>query len=446
MEYFHDAFLHTPSLATTFSSGIMSLFNVTTVVFSILATLTGSRKQVCVVRLTQANPVRRMFAALYLSMAAFLVLAGSVPLRGTAPLENAYPYYVFLLVLSMLLAIAQSYMQSAGMMMCTQLSTDGTLMGYMLMGQALQGVFGSLVNLASTLLASQLAKDQPDAVAAQARENASAAAVVVLTTTLLQGATHVCFVRAARIPSVAMHVREWEAGEMRAASDTLDTPEPEEQGAKERLVRVQKQIAPWSASIFTVFLVTLGLYPSLTALVRPVHPQPHSLWSDTGVFVAVHIVALNVGDLLGRRLPALSHRFLIRQAWVAIVCTTARFLFLPLFFLCNLVKEGKRPHTWVLPDAGFLLLVFLLGVTTGTNATSIFVSGPAALGPSPGMEGASLTVPDETADLERDRLLDGATPWAHDRDAGIASMLLSFWLVLGLTAGSCFSFVVLALT
>lgn len=378
--------------------------------------------------------MRRVVRALYASIGGFLVLAVSVPVRGTAPLEAVYPYYVFLLGISVVLAVAQAFMQSAIMVICTQLTVDGTLMGYMLAGQALQGVFGSVVNLVSTMLAVQLDKGAPSSDTKQAHENANAAMAVFLTTTLLQATTLVCLWRALRLPAVSERMDAWGAGaeERSRSSDGF-----------RRLMRVQKRILPWSASIFCVFLVTLGVYPALTSQARSVHSRPDgTLVQSASVFVALHIVAMNLGDLIGRRLPVLSPYLLIRHGWVSLACTTLRFFFFPLFFACNLVGESNKTPAWALPDAAFFALVFFLGVTTGCNSTSILISGPKKLEKRPGA-----AVPLESAatdDVEQDRLLDAPSA-PHDGDASIASMILSFWLVLGLTAGSCFSFLVLAL-
>lgn len=138
----------------------MTVFNLTSVLFTILATVRGSKKK--------SNPMRRVVWSLYLSIAAFMVLVASVGLRGTEPLVTAMPYYLFLLLLSVALAISQAFMQSGAMVICTQLSIDGTLMGYLQMGQALQGVFGSVVNFVSTVMAMHVEKREQGARARRA--------------------------------------------------------------------------------------------------------------------------------------------------------------------------------------------------------------------------------------------------------------------------------------
>lgn len=430
MAYFHDAFGNAPRLGATVSSSIMTMFNLTSVLFTILATVRGSKKK--------SNPMRRVVWSLYLSIAAFMVLVASVGLRGTGPLVTAMPYYLFLLLLSVALAISQAFMQSGAMVICTQLSVDGTLMGYLQMGQALQGVFGSVVNFVSTVMAMHVEQREQGAAETRAWENASAATVVFVVTILLQVGTRLCLSRAAQVPSVEKHIQTWETNML---SGDTETSEP---NAWEHLLHVQKRILPWIASIFCIFLVTLGIYPALTAQVRTVNPHASTWLEDASVFVALHIVLLNVGDLIGRRLPTLSPYFLIRRGWIAMLATTARFAFLPLFLACNIVKENGARRAWALPDAAFFGLVLLLGITTGCTATSVFLSGPKTVDGSM----AHSMPPSETpagADVEYDPLLDDYDPH-ENRDAAIASMLLAFWLVMGLMAGSCFSFVVLALT
>lgn len=385
-------------------------------------------------RLTQASPARRVVWSLYASVASFVVLAGSIAVRGNAPLEAAYTYYAFLLLNAAVLAVAQAYMQSGIMVICTQLTIDGALMGYMLMGQALQGVSGSVINLVSTILAVQLGQRHPPSPTRQAHENAQAAMVVVLTTVVLQCITLACFAAASRVPAVAERMRKWTD----APAPSEDARERPVQDDWTRLVRVQREILPWSASIFLLFMVTLGMYPVLTAQVRPTHKASgDALLANPSVFVALHIVVMNAGDFIGRRLPVLSRCLLIERGWVAVVSATARFLFLPFFFACNLPREDGTTG-WAFPDLVFLGLVGLLGMTTGSNSTSILISGPKAV---------HLQDPAARSDVEQDRLLGDTPPGGTegDADAAAASLLLAFWLVLGLMAGSAFSFVVLAL-
>lgn len=413
------------------SSSIMTVFNLASVLFTILATVRGSKKK--------SNPMRRVVWSLYLSITAFVVLVVSVGLRGIGPLTTAMPYYLFLLLVSAVLAVSQAFMQSGAMVICTQLSVDGTLMGYLQMGQALQGVFGSIVNFVSTVMAMQVKQREQGAAEMRAWENANAASVVFVVTILLQVGTRLCLSRAAQVPAVEKHIQTWEMNML--SGDDADISEP---NAWEHLLDVQKRILPWIASIFCIFLVTLGVYPTLTAQVRTANSHASAWLEDPSVFVALHIVLLNVGDLIGRRLPTLSSYFLIRRGWVAMLATTARLAFLPLFLACNIVKENGARRTWALPDVAFFGLVLLLGITTGCNATSVFLSGPKSVDGSM----ARSVPPPETpvgADVEYDPLLDDYDPH-ENRDAAIASMLLAFWLVMGLMAGSCFSFVVLALT
>ncbi|WFD42216.1 hypothetical protein MPSI1_000857 [Malassezia psittaci] len=429
--YFQDAFHQKPGLEATVSSSIMTAFNLSSVFFTVVATIYGSRKS--------SNPIKRVIAALYLSIAAFCILALSVYMRGLAPLQHVYSYLGLLLFISVLLAISQAYMQSGAVVICTQLSIDGTLMGYLQMGQALQGVFGSIVNFIGTLTAVQLDHSDSRSDITRARENASGAMIVFITTILLQIGTRVCFARAARISSVAGRVKNWELNEP-TQSGTSDHESP-----LQHLLQIQKKIWPWILSVFMIFVVTLGVYPALTAKVRPVSPASTSIWTDVNVFVALHIVVMNIGDLIGRRLPTLTAFFRIRRGLVAVLITGLRFLFIPLFLACNVTTVNGQSKSFALPDLVFLFLVLLLGITTGCTATSVFLSGPQSLVPTHDRACASeFGASQADDDVEHDPLLYQVEE-SSTHDAGVASLLLSFWLVMGLTAGSGLSFAVLAI-
>ncbi|WFC98138.1 hypothetical protein MYAM1_000862 [Malassezia yamatoensis] len=307
------------------------------------------------------------------------------------------------------------------------------------MGQALQGVFGSMVNFIGTLIAVLLDQSDSRSDITRARENAISAMIVFITTILLQIATRVCFARAAQISSVAKHVKNWELSEP-TQSSTSDYESP-----LQHLLTIQKKIWPWILSVFMIFVVTLGVYPALTAKVRPVSHASPSIWTDVNVFVALHIVVMNIGDLIGRRLPTLTAFFRIRRGLVAVLITGLRFLFIPLFLACNVIPVNGQSKSFALPDFVFLFLVLLLGVTTGCTATSVFLSGPQFLVPNhDGACASEVRASQADDDVEHDPLLYQEEE-SSTHDAGVASLLLSFWLVMGLTAGSGLSFAVLAM-
>lgn len=339
------------------------------------------------------------------------VMTASVWLRGDQTPTHTYIYYTFLLLMSVVFAMGMAFLQSAAMALCTQLDTHGGLLGYLLTGQALHGVLSSLLNLLSTIISGGTTPNK----VIYKQENARAALAVFVSTLVLQVVTWIVFARARYEPAVV-------------ACNVHDEPAsnaPLTSGAWQRLVQVQQRIGAWSACLFGLFFVTLSVYPALTSRVHSVSSR--FIWlQDPNVFVAVHIVVLNVGDLIGRRIPLLTPRLRIERVWVAMISTIARILFIPAFLACNRSEAVQVP----LPDGVFFVLVFALGLTTGCFSTSFLISGPlAAVGTHRNAEASQFS--DASALIEHEL----------GEDAALASMLLSFWLVAGLTAGGIMSLV-----
>lgn len=343
----------------------------------------------------------------------------TIALRGLDPPVHTYMYYMVLLAIAMAFALVQAYLQSATMVLCTHLDTDGHVMSYMLLGQAMNGVVGSIVNLLVSSMAAWragTADTDVDTSRKHAFQNAQAAIGVFGWTLLLQLITLDLFARMLRVPVVQSCVRSWMGDTHHDA-----TMEGSDAMAWNHILRVQKRITLWSMSNFMLFAFTMLVYPGLTSRVRTV---TENRWLENpGVFIALHIVAMNVGDLAGRRLPLLWPRLHIQRPSLALALSALRVLFIPAYLLCHM--WASQPLT--LPDSVFFLLTVVLGLTTGSCSTSFLISGPKSV---------QASAPDAR---EQTTLLASSESDAADQDTAVASMLMSFWILAGLTAGSFLS-------
>ncbi|WFD21446.1 hypothetical protein MEQU1_000095 [Malassezia equina] len=196
----------------------------------------------------------------------------------------------------------------------------------------------------------------------------------------------------------------------------------------DRIVSVQKRIVTWSASLFGLFLVTLTVYPGLTSRVRTLTQVP---WlQNPSVFVAWHMVAMNTGDLLGRRLPVLLPWLNVRDSRIALGTTLLRTLYVPAAVACHVRSDQTQSFS----DTFFFVMVFTLGLTSGLLSTSFLVSGPQWVHGSSGVCMEDVTLLHEQPESQAPNVV-------ADEDAAIASMLLSFWLVCGLAVGAFVSLV-----
>ena len=91
-EYFRDAFAETPALASGFSSGLIAVFNATSVIFGVVAALSGSQGNI--------NLARRSLHALLLLCVAIAMGLVSVIIRPTGSVDKPYLYYFCLLYTS----------------------------------------------------------------------------------------------------------------------------------------------------------------------------------------------------------------------------------------------------------------------------------------------------------------------------------------------------------
>lgn len=395
-EYFRDAFAETPALASGFSSGLIAVFNATSVIFGVVAALSGSQGNI--------NLARRSLHALLLLCVAIAMGLVSVIIRPTGSVDKPYLYYLLLLLFSAVLALGMAVFQSATMALCVQIDRNGDLVSLVLTGQAVQGVASSLAALVGVLSASS-----PTTVSKS--ENQRAAVVLFSSTLALLVVTY---------GLMRSHLRvEHHAGAVKAHTIT---------DALHRIWQVQQQLWVYSAAVLLIFGLTLTVYPSLTSLVRPTSGM------QTSVFVALQYVAFNVGDLTGRRIAATSRFFHMGKRTV-LIFALLRLAFIPLLCSANAVRSNGtalrcRVCAGTLPDAAFIAAVFALGLTTGWGAACTMVDGPKSVSHRVGDDvGAA----DDEAEAEG--LLD--TPAAQtDEDASIAAMLLTLQLVTGLTLGS----------
>lgn len=341
-------------------------------------------------------------------------------MRGAESSSSPTLYYILLLSISIALALVQTYLQNATMGLCTRLDISGYVTGYMLFGQALNGVVGSLVNLVSSISSSRHVGG------GQAMQNKMSALAVYVSTAFLQLVTWWAFGAMQRVPHVKDRMDAWvREDEADQCSASLAT-----HMSWSRIKRVQKRLVSWSACIFGLFAVTLCVYPGITSRVRTVS---NNAWlRNDGIFVALHIVCMNVGDLIGRRLPILVPATNVRRVSVAMACTAARILFLPFFVACHI--DGRMPGS--IPDSAFFLCVWGVGLTTGWLSTSFLISGPQEVhgGGANASNESYIPLEDEVAVLHPSQAHHAAA-----QDATIASMLFSFWIVSGLTFGGILS-------
>lgn len=320
----------------------------------------------------QTTPPRRIF------ISASTVLAGLLLFSITTRVATSAAYYALLAGVAFIAGSA-AYLQNAVVALCSIFG--GQAMGLMLSGQ---GVVGAIIAAVQLAAAYRVQRADPSGAATALFAFATAFMALVL-------AAFAWLVRTQRFR------RTYSGYEAATVAHAVHA-----QGSSRRdLLDVQRKVALLSLSVFYIYVVTLSVYPALTARVIS-HGETPPL-----VFIAWHLLAFNLSDVAGRTLPSITGPLLSNPKIIA-VAVLARTAFVPAFLACNFGKGGG------LPDWFFFACVVAFGLSNGLLSTSIFVCAA------------------EDGEME-------------DTQRASAGAILSFWLTIGLAAGSALSFAVVAM-
>lgn len=332
--------------------------------------------------------------------------------------------------LTLVLAAATSYLQIAVVTLAN--AYGPSCMGTMLSGQGFVGATISLVQLIAAFSSSSSQPKNWTGLQEQARTH-RAAIEFFATTTILMGFGMAVFIALQRSEVYIDMRRKMDSEksgrtnthEEETAPENVVSAEQQEhpssvtgikrymgvemQRQTSLVVSTQKKVLLPSLSIAYIFVITLALFPALTARIQSTGKTISPI-----VFVALHFFIFNLGDLLGRSAPSIVPRlFLLRKVKIIALLCLLRTAFVPLLGYCNISSSSPTVIDKVLfGDIGFYLLIAVLGISNGLLATSIFVTGP---------HQESLVLPSEQA---------------------LAAGLLTWWLSIGLAIGSLLSFVV----
>ncbi|CAG8780203.1 17668_t:CDS:2, partial [Gigaspora rosea] len=170
-----------------------------------------------------------------------------------------------------------------------------------------------------------------------------------------------------------------------------------------------KKIYKLIFAVAFVFIVTLSAFPSVTSFIKSVAPDDNkNKFQYDYLFIPLHFLIFNFGDLLGRYLPSQEALVITDQNQIAFM-SICRIIFLPLILLCNVDSgsHGERSIPLLInSDLLYFLILFLFSVSNGYVGSISMMAGPQVVG------------------VEKD----------------LAGTLLSFFLVVGLAIGSIFSF------
>jgi len=171
----------------------------------------------------------------------------------------------------------------------------------------------------------------------------------------------------------------------------------------QKLKQVYQDIFIPSFSVFLVFAVTIGLFPSVIVLLESMNKCSTSDRFSNDLYVPFFFLLFNLFDFFGRMTAgAIPPVFTAKNIWIPAIL---RFIFFPLFLLCN-IKDSQLPVVFY-NDAFPIIFMIFMAYSNGYVASLSMMLGASAVN-------------------------------AHD--AAIAGTIMILSLTLGLFMGAALSF------
>ncbi|RKP11113.1 nucleoside transporter-domain-containing protein [Thamnocephalis sphaerospora] len=339
----------------------------------------------------KANFPRQIMLSLIVNTVIFIIVSVLATLDYIEP--NAY--FGIILTLMTLSAVTTAYLQNALYELAARLPPR-YVQGF-LTGQGFAGLIASLVPLAIVL--------GMDEEKANTLESVTERAIIYFAfTAALMVVSLIAYILLRRLPIYLYY-------NPNDTSVARDSAEATTSYSMREVYVLTRSIWTYGVAVFLTLMVTLALFPSITASIVSMNPT-QARWTNREVFVLIHFVIFNAGDMVGKALPAVLP--LKSGRWLLVI-SVLRVVFAPLFILSN-VEYGSgdtldRITPVVFNDAAYYAILSVFSVSNGWLGSCIMASGPR-------------NVPKE--------------------QRGYAGMMLSLLMTVGLAVGSMLSFAVSA--
>ncbi|KAK0630724.1 nucleoside transporter-domain-containing protein [Bombardia bombarda] len=386
--YFQRRFQSDERILQTFQSAIISVSTITNLAAMLILTNIQS----------SANYPRRINSALLLNVVVFAILTLSTShfLDVSAP-----TYLAFLLLMVACTAWAAGLMQNGAFSFAASFGRPEYTQAIMA-GQGVAGILPPLAQMVSFLAVAPPASPGAEGGAPEVPQEARTAAFIYFLTAVGISA----IAAAAFAPLVRRHNRLVEQRMVDQLAESVTSIEEAERAAR-RFVSLPTLFwkLHWvAAAVFLCFLTSM-FFPVFTSKILSVRggSKDAGRLFEPGAFIPLAFFFWNLGDLCGRVSTMLP--FSLRHRPVALFgISIGKFLFLPLYLLCNIRGEGAVVES----DLFYLLAVqFPFGLVNGWLGSS-------------GMMAAG--------------------EWVGDAEREAAGGFMGLCLVAGLTVGSLLSF------
>ncbi|NXE04619.1 S29A1 protein, partial [Lophotis ruficrista] len=174
---------------------------------------------------------------------------------------------------------------------------------------------------------------------------------------------------------------------------------------KPSVIAIFKKLRDMAVCVCLVFTVTIGVFPSITAKVSTVLGEGNK-WGLYFIPVSCFLL-FNVFDWTGRSLTALV-TWPGKDSCLLPVMVALRFVFIPLFMLCNVQPRNYLPVVFS-HDAWYIMFMIIFSISNGYLASLCMCFGPKKV-------------------------------LAHEAET--AGAIMAFFLSLGLALGAAVSFLI----
>ncbi|KAG2182695.1 hypothetical protein INT44_005675 [Umbelopsis vinacea] len=362
----------------------------------------------------QANANKRVILAVLINTVAFMIIMVTVPMAGFSGLS----YFWFIMFLVVATAATTSFFQ-IGVFAAASRFPHKYLQGVM-SGQALAGTAVALSSILSALAASPTTKPDEEAIR-------KSAVLYFLSALLITVVALVGYLVLLRQPFFKYYMTDRPTGNslLRDEDNNDDDSDPEmvfqpDVAIDLTILGVLKKIKWLAFSVAYVFIVTIAVFPSITALVKSVraHPPDSSVVNmqlprvlQDDIFVAFHFLIFNIFDWVGRIFP-LSSWLRTSNSKLLTFYSLLRTTCIPLFLFCNVVAADKTLPVLINSDFVYFMLLILFSLTNGWIGSLSMMAIP---------DLSSLATPEEKS---------------------LGGSIMSFCLCVGLAIGGVSSFVV----
>ena len=210
------------------------------------------------------------------------------------------------------------------------------------------------------------------------------------------------------IITLQKYFRHFETLNQRAASSTDSSPsksvtEGTKRARRPNYLLIFKEIWPQCLNVFTIFFVTLSIFPAVHAKISSTGSLS---WLTPKYFSQVTcFLTFNVTAMIGNLIPTWIIYPAPDKLWIPVF---ARFLLIPFFMLCNYSPETREWPVLIESDYLYLLAGAVLGLSSGYLSSLAMMYAPKCV-----------------SDTE---------------NAPTAGMMAALFLILGISTGIFFSF------